>query len=82
MCEKYNTSLWSPNKSGAKISVFNQLFEKNIFSREIFLKKVPKMYVFGFSPFWKMNFDKSKVIFCNTFGIFKMWYDKMVPSLF
>ena len=94
-CEKFvknsytTISLWQPINS--KIPVLYTGFRicKNIYTlfggfgcnEAICLKKVPKMHVFGLSPFWKFNFEKSKVSFCKAIGICEMWYDKMGPSL-
>ena len=40
-------------------------------------KKRPKMYVFGLSPFLKLNFDKSRVIFLPKLLVFLKCYMKI-----
>ena len=83
-------SLWSPTHSGANPPYFMHGSEsakifKNIHTLflgfgcngAVCLKKDPTIYVFGFSPFWNLNFDKSEVIVRRNFWYFQneIWQD-------
>ena len=77
----HNFFTWSPTNWGAKIYVFYKRFRifTNIsilvwgfsLSWAVCPPKIAKMYVFGFSQFWKLNFDKSKVIFATLLVFLK-----------
>ena len=84
-------SIWSRNNSCAKISLFytrfgicqkmSTFFLGLSFSGAVCLIKVQQNYYFGFSLFWNLNFDKSKVIVSvedrNIFGTH--WRHRAVP---
>ena len=81
-------SLWSPTHSGSKTSVSLKGFRicNNISthfwgfgsSRPVCLKKAHNLEVFYSSPFWRLNFEISKVNFILNFWYF--CYENMCPS--